>query len=356
MALIRLSSPHVYKANSTANVMRLVLLATLPGILAMTFFFGWGTLIQIALAGTLALAFEAAALKLRKRPLGFFLSDGSALVTAVLLAVAIPPFSAWWVTATGIFFAIVIAKHLYGGLGNNPFNPAMVAYALLLVSFPVEMTRWTSPMTEHGGGWQIASFIDTLRVIFGSVEPGWYDSYTGATPLDALRHRGGLTTEELWRSSDTLANVGAWYAVSAAWFMGGIFLLSRKIFTWHTPLSMLIALFLTAGAFYGFDPDSYISPMVHLGVGATMLGAFFIATDPVSSVTSNRGKILFGALLGVLIYIIRTWGSYPDAVAFAVLLMNLCAPFIDQYTQPRTYGHARANRGMSNRGMKGKDQ
>jgi len=352
MALIRLSSPHVYKANSTANVMRLVLIATLPGILAMTFFFGWGTLIQLVLACTLALAFEAAILKLRKRPLGFYLGDGSALVTAILLAVAIPPFAAWWVSATGILFAIVIAKHLYGGLGNNPFNPAMVAYALLLVSFPVEMTRWTSPMTQHGGGWQIASFIDTLQAIFGSIDAGFYDSFTGATPLDVLKHRGGLTTEELWRQSDVLSSgVGAWYAVSAAWLMGGIFLLSRKIFTWHTPLSMLIALFLTAAAFYGFDPDNYINPVVHLSVGATMLGAFFIATDPVTSATSNRGKVVFGALLGVLIYVIRTWGNYPDAVAFGVLLMNLCAPFIDQYTQPRSYGHSRAKRGT-----KGKNQ
>jgi electron transport complex protein RnfD len=352
MALIHLSSPHVSNANSSPNMMRLVLIALLPGILAMTVFFGWGTLIQIALAATLALLFEAAVLRLRKRPVGFFLRDYSALVTAVLLAVALPPFSAWWVTATGIFVAIVIAKQLYGGLGNNPFNPAMVAYALLLVSFPVEMTRWTAPITQGGEGWQVASFIDTLRVIFGSVEPAFYDSFTGATPLDELRHRNGLTTEELWRQSDVLLNgVGAWYAVSAAWFMGGIFLLSRKVFTWHTPLSMLIALFLVASMFYGFDPDSYVSPIVHLGVGATMLGAFFIATDPVSSATSNRGKIVFGASIGVLIYIIRTWGNYPDAVAFSVLLLNLCAPFIDQYTQPRTYGHAKPNRGL-----KGKNQ
>ncbi|SEG23712.1 electron transport complex subunit RsxD [Marinobacterium lutimaris] len=352
MALIHLSSPHVSKANSTANVMRLVLLATLPGILAMTVFFGWGTLIQIVLASVLALAFEAAVLKLRKRPVGFFLSDGSALVTAVLLAVAIPPFSAWWVTATGIFFAIVISKQLYGGLGNNPFNPAMVAYALLLVSFPVEMTRWTAPITQNGEGWHVAGFLDTLQVIFGSVEQQWYDSFTGATPLDVLKHRAGLTTEELWRQSDVLMNgVAAWYAISAAWFMGGIFLLSRKIFTWHAPLSMLVALFLMASMFYGFDPDNYVSPIVHLGVGATMLGAFFIVTDPVSSATSNRGKIIYGALIGVMIYIIRTWGNYPDAVAFSVLLMNLCAPFIDQYTQPRTYGHKKANRGT-----KGKNQ
>lgn len=133
--------------------------------------------------------------------------------------------------------------------------------------------------------------------------------------------------------------------------MGGIFLLWRKVFTWHTPVALLGALLLMAALFYGFDPDNYASPVIHLGVGATMLGAFFIATDPVSAATSNRGKLVFGASIGVLIYIIRTWGNYPDAVAFSVLLLNLAAPFIDQYTQPRTYGHAKANRGL-----KGKNQ
>lgn len=352
MALIRLSSPHVTNANSSPAVMRLVLIALLPGILAMTVFFGWGTLIQIALAVPLALGFEAIALRLRRRPVGFFLSDGSALVTAVLLAVAIPPFASWWVTATGIFVAIIIAKQLYGGLGNNPFNPAMVAYALLLVSFPVEMTRWTAPILQSDAGWQVAGFLDTLKTIFGALEHSTLDGFTGATPLDVLKHRNGLTTEELWRQSAVLSQgVGAWYAVSAAWFMGGIFLLWRKVFTWHTPIALLGALLLMAALFYGFDPDSYASPVIHLGVGATMLGAFFIATDPVSAATSNRGKLVFGASIGVLIYIIRTWGNYPDAVAFSVLLLNLAAPFIDQYTQPRTYGHAKANRGL-----KGKNQ
>lgn len=347
MALIRLSSPHVYKANNTANVMRLVLIAMLPGVVAMTFFFGWGTLIQIILASTLALGFETGALLLRRRPVGFFISDGSALVTAALLAVSIPPFAPWWVTAVGVFVAIIIAKHLYGGLGNNPFNPAMVAYALLLVSFPVQMTRWTAPFVLHGEGWHVASFVDTLNVILSGATQSWYDAFSGATPLDALKHRGALTTEEIWRQSTVLAQgIGAWHAVSAAWFMGGIFLLYRKIYTWHAPLSMLVSLFLVSSMFYGFDPDNYASPMVHLGVGATMLGAFFIITDPVSSATSNRGKMIFGACIGILIYVIRTWGNYPDAVAFAVLLMNLAAPFIDQYSQPRSYGHARANRGL----------
>lgn len=346
MSLIRLSSPHVYRANSTANVMRLVLLAMLPGILAMTVFFGWGTLIQIAWAGLLALGFEAAVLKLRKRPVLFHLNDGSALVTALLLAVAIPPFAPWWLTLVGIFVAIALAKHLYGGLGQNPFNPAMVAYALLLISFPVEMTRWTEPFVLHGDGWQIASLADTFKAIFSSTQTLWYDSFTGATPLDEIRHRGGLTTEEAWRQSQVLSHgIGAWHAVSAAWLMGGIFLLYRKIITWHAPISMLVALALCASLFFGFDPDNYADPFFHLSTGATMLAAFFIITDPVSSATSNRGRILFGASIGILIFIIRTWGNYPDGVAFAVLLMNLAAPFIDLYTQPRSYGHGKANKG-----------
>ncbi len=353
MALIRTSSPHLHKASSTADVMRLVMLATLPGLAAMTFFFGWGTLINVTWACLLAVGFEAIMIKLRQRPLAFYLKDYSAVVTALLLGLALPPFAPWWVTLVGVFVAIVIAKHLYGGLGQNPFNPAMVAYALLLVSFPVQMTSWTLPfvMIDDGGRWDVLGFLDTLNVIFTAETPAVTDSYTGATPLDAMRHRGGLTTEEVWGSIPVLVQgMGAWHAVSAAYFMGGIFLIHRKVFTVHTPAAMLVTLALVSSVFYILDPYTYADPFFHLTAGATMLGAFFIATDPVTSATSNRGKIIFGIGIGLLIYIIRGWGGYPDAVAFAVLLMNLSAPFIDQYTQPRTYGHAKARRGMKGGG------
>ena len=349
MALIRSSSPHLHKMNQTGHVMRLVLMATLPGMAAMTFFFGWGTLINVIWASLLAVGFEAAILKWRNRPVGFVLRDYSALVTAVLLGLALPPFAAWWVTLVGVFVAIVIAKHLYGGLGQNPFNPAMVAYALLLISFPVEMTRWTAPfvMIDAESSWSVLSLFDTLSLIFGGIDSAFIDNYTGATPLDALRHRGGLTTEEAWRQVPVLADgIGAWHAVSAAYVMGGVFLLYRKVFTWHAPVAMLGSLTVLSTLFFIVEPDYFADPFFHLTVGGTMLGAFFIATDPVSSATSNKGKIYFGIGIGALIFVIRTWGGYPDAVAFAVLLMNLTAPFIDQYTQPRTYGHAKANRGM----------
>ena len=350
MAFIKISSPHVARPTKTADIMRLVIIATVPGLIAMTFFFGWGTLINIVLAIIVALIFEASCIKLRKRPVLFFLKDNSAILTAILLALALPPFAPWWVTVTAVFVAIVLAKQLYGGLGQNPFNPAMVGYALVLISFPVEMTRWTSPFELSGGSWNILGFSDTLRVIF----VGWsettaalphIDAFSGATPLDTLKHRNGLTTEEVWASSSVMANVGAWYAVSLCYFIGGIFLIYRKIFTWHAPITLLITLTLMSSIFFAIDPDSFADPLVHLTTGATMLGAFFIVTDPVSSSTSNRGKIVFAAGIGILVYCVRTWGNYPDAMAFAVMLMNLCAPFIDQYTQPRSYGHKQAKKG-----------
>ena len=162
-----------------------------------------------------------------------------------------------------------------------------------------------------------------------------------------MRHRSGLTTEEVWSTIPVLAEgIGAWHAVSAAYFMGGIFLIYRKVFTIHTPLAVLATLAVVSSLFYAVDPYEYADPFFHLTTGASMLGAFFIATDPVTSATSNKGKIVFGIGIGLLIFVIRGWGGYPDAVAFAILLMNLSAPFIDQYTQPRAYGHAKANRGM----------
>lgn len=345
MSLIRITSPHAHRPGSTGNVMLTVLLATLPGLAAMTFFFGWGTLIQVIWGTLLAVSLEAAVVKLRGRPVSFYLTDYSAVVTAVLLGLALPPFAPWWVMTVGIIVAIIVAKQMYGGMGSNPFNPAMVAYALLLVSFPVQMTSWTAPFVMTGEGWAVLPLSETLNAIFATAG-AIIDGHTMATPLDIMRHRGGFTTEEMWAESALLANgIGAWHAVSAAYVMGGVFLLYRKIFTWHTPIAMLGTLALISTLFFLIAPDQFPDPFFHLTAGATMLGAFFIATDPVTSATSNKGKLWFGAGIGLLIFIIRTWGNYPDAVAFAVLLMNLCAPFIDQYTQPRSYGHAKPNKG-----------
>ena len=184
MAFIRVSSPHTHSANTTAGVMRLVLLATMPGALALTLYFGPGTLINLALACLCALIFEATVLKMRRRPVMFYLRDCSALVTGVLLGLALPPYCPWWVVVVGMFFAIVVAKHLYGGLGYNPFNPAMVGYVILLISFPVEMTQWTAPSTMLEAGESLPSVIDSLQKIWLATP---IDGYTAATPLDVMK-------------------------------------------------------------------------------------------------------------------------------------------------------------------------
>ena len=164
MALLKLTSPHAHAAQNTAAVMRLVLLATVPGLLALTVFFGWGPLINILLAAAVAVACEALVMRLRRRPVMFYLSDCSALVTAVLLGLALPPLAPWWVVVIGTGFAILIAKHLYGGLGYNPFNPAMVGYVVLLISFPVQMTAWPAPLELYPEGAQAPGLWQSLQV------------------------------------------------------------------------------------------------------------------------------------------------------------------------------------------------
>jgi electron transport complex protein RnfD len=341
MGFLKVSSPHAHGPMTTARVMRLVLLATIPGLLALTWFFGFGTLMNVLWASITAMAFEALALKWRKRPLGFYLNDCSALVTAFLLGIALPPAAPFWLIMVGTGFAILICKQLYGGMGYNPFNPAMAAYVMLLISFPVEMTSWMAPKGSFAG--DLLGPIDALRYCFGFGRDS-IDAITMATPLDVLKQNNSLLIDDLWSQSPQFgqfAGIG-WEWANMGFFLGGIYLLYRRVFTWHGPLSMLASLSLMAVFFYdGGSSASGGSPLFHLFSGATMLGAFFIVTDPVTSAVSNRGRIIYGALIGVLVYIIRGWGNYPDAVAFAVLLMNFAAPFIDHFTQPRTYGHAK---------------
>ena len=317
--------------------MQKVLLATAPGVVALTWFFGFGTLVNIAWGCLVALACEALALTLRRRPVRFYLGDCSALVTATLLCIALPPYSPWWLIVVGIASSILLAKHLYGGLGYNPFNPAMAGYVILLISFPVQMTTWAPP---RGVG-DTPGLLQALQACF---LPGAFDGVTMATPLDIMRQNNSLLLEDLWVQNPQFgrwAGVG-WEWVNLAFLAGGAWLLQQRVFTWHAPLAMLAALTLLAALFYdGGSSASGGSPLFHLLSGATMFGAFFIVTDPVTSAVSVRGRLVYGALIGALVYVIRVRGNYPDAVAFAVLLMNFAAPFIDQYTQPRVYGHQR---------------
>lgn len=341
MSLVRITSPHAHGPQRTARVMQKVLLATVPGVLVLTWFFGFGTLVNIAWGCLVALACEALALKLRGRPIGFYLGDYSALVTATLLGIALPPYSPWWLIVVGIASSILLAKHLYGGLGYNPFNPAMAGYVILLISFPVQMTTWAPP---RGMG-DTPGLLQALQACF---LPAAFDGATMATPLDVMRQNNSLLMEDLWAQNPQFgrwAGVG-WEWVNLAFLAGGAWLLQQRVFTWHAPLAMLASLTLLAAIFYdGGSSASGGSPLFHLLSGATMFGAFFIVTDPVTSAVSVRGRLVYGALIGALVYIIRVRGNYPDAVAFAVLLMNFAAPFIDQYTQPRVYGHQRGGDG-----------
>lgn len=337
MTPLVVSSPHAHQRRSTASVMRSVALACLPGLGALIWFFGWGVLVNVTLTVGAAVATEAAFLRARSRPLAPVLQDSSAIVTGVLLGLALPPILPWWMSVLGASFAVAFGKQLYGGIGQNPFNPAMLGYVVLLISFPVEMSTW-APAAPGAG----ASPGEALSLAFsGAVVP---DALTGATPLDSFKFRAGLTSEEWYRGSGLAGDFAArgWEWVNVAFLAGGLWMLRQGLFTWHAPAAMLGTLAFLALCFWdGGSAASHGSPALHLFSGATMFGAFFILTDPVSSATSQRGRLIFGAGVGVLVYVIRAFGNYPDAVAFAVLLMNLAAPFIDQYTKPRTYGHAR---------------
>ncbi|MEM1111354.1 MAG: electron transport complex subunit RsxD [Pseudomonadota bacterium] len=336
MALMRITSPHAHGPLTTTAVMQRVLLATLPGVVVLTHFFGFGTLVNVMWGALVALACEASALKLRGRPLAFYLSDCSALVTSTLLCIALPPYAPWWLIVVGVASSILLAKHLYGGLGYNPFNPAMVGYVVLLISFPVQMTAWAPP---RGVG-EVPGLLGALQACF---LPSTYDAVTMATPLDLMKQNTSLLVDDLWTQNPQFgrwAGIG-WEWVNIAFLAGGLWLLQQRVFTWHAPVAMLASLTLMSALFYdGGSSASGGSPLFHLLSGATMFGAFFIITDPVSSAVSVRGRLVFGALIGVLLYVIRVYGHYPDAIAFAVLIMNFAAPFIDHYTQPRTYGHS----------------
>jgi len=326
-------------------MMLLVLAALAPVVIAHLLCFGWGILVNILLAVSSALVSEAFALKLRGKPVQPFVTDGSAIVGAVLLSLALPPLAPWWITVSGAAFAMLVAKHLYGGLGYNVFNPAMAGYAALLVSFPVHMTRWLLPA---GLTTTDLSLTQTVHIIFSGqlpLELTW-DALSGATPLATVR--AGLilraTMDEIHAQPLFTSIVGAgtvgtgWWWVSLAAFVGGIVLLATRVIRWQIPVAMLVATFVCAMFMHALDPGRYSTASFHLLTGATMIGAFFIATDPVSAATSDRGRLIYGAGIGVLAYAIRAWGGYPDGVAFAVLLMNAAVPLIDRYTVPRVYG------------------
>ncbi|WP_312947334.1 electron transport complex subunit RsxD [Superficieibacter sp.] len=343
------SSPYTHNQRQTSRIMLLVLLATLPGIAAQFWFFGWGTLIQLVIASLSAWMAEALVVTLRKQSVTRILSDHSAWLTGVLLAISIPPLAPWWMVVLGTVFAVIIAKQLYGGLGHNPFNPAMIGYVVLLISFPVQMTSWLPPQNIAA---TVPGFLDALQIIVsGHTAAGadmnllrlGIDGISQATPLDTFKtslragnHVDGIMQLPIFNGA--LAGVG-WQWVNLAFLAGGLFLLWQKAIRWHIPFSFLASLAVCSTLGWLFSPETLAAPSIHLLSGATMLGAFFILTDPVTASTTNRGRLIFGALAGLLVWLIRCFGGYPDGVAFAVLLANITVPLIDYYTRPRVYGH-----------------
>lgn len=318
-----------------------VLLALIPGIITYAWIFGGGILVTLALATVTALLTEALMLRLRRRPIKPFLSDYSAVITAWLLALSIPPLTPWWLIVVGVAFAIIIAKQLYGGLGYNPFNPAMVGYAVLLISFPVLMTKWPAALTLAQTK---LSFMEQLHYIFSNTLPAniTLDAVTSATPLDYLK-----TQLKLDHSISSIQNApifghfagkGAEY-VALAYLAGGLFLWQQRIITWHLPVTFLAALFTISAIFWIVDPTQFATPIFHLVGGGSLLAAFFIITDPISGPTTPKGKLYFAAGVAVMAYLIRVYGGYPDGLAFAVIFMNICVPLLDAYTQPRVFGH-----------------
>ncbi len=334
------TAPHLPAPPTVAGVMGQVLLALIPGIATYTWFFGPGVLVQILLASGFALVFEALALRWRGRPLQPFISDGSAVVTAVLFALCIPPLAPWWVAAIGMAFAIGLAKHLYGGLGQNPFNPAMVGYVVALICIPAAMTQWLAPR-------EIAELVPglaaTLQAIFTGAlpEPLTVDAVTRATPLDSLKTgvEAGRFVIEI-RQSPIFGDFGGrgWEWIANAYALGGLWLVYRRIITWHVPVAVIGSVMALSLPAWLLDPGANPEPLQHVFSGGLVLGAFFIATDPVSGCASPRGRLIFGAGVGIITLVIRRWGGYPDGVAFGVLLMNMAAPLIDRYTRPRVYG------------------
>lgn len=328
--------PYQLGNNSVRRVMLLVLAALLPGIAAYVFIFGAIILVQLAIASVFALAGEALLLTLRGRPLPLFLGDGSALVTAWLIALAFPPLAPWWLTGVGALFAIVVAKQLYGGLGQNPFNPAMIAFAACIVAFPALLSGW--PPVDLAAG-----FGEQLRLVCGLLPR--VDAINGATPLDSLKtslklNEGSIGVSALLANREVFGHLAGrgWEWIAAGYLVGGLWLWSRDVIRWQAPAAFIGGIVLIAGGLWLWQPAQFASPLFHVFSGGTLLCAFFIVTDPVTGCTTPRGQLIFGFAAGVLAYLIRVFGGYPDGVAFAVLLLNICAPLIDRYTQPSIFG------------------
>ncbi len=315
------SSPHIHSGETTERIMRLVIYALLPATLLALYFFGLPALSVLLICTLGCVAFEALACKLMKLPNS--ITDGSGALTGILLALNLPPSTPWWISLLGAAVAILIGKMIYGGLGYNPFNPALVARVVLLISFPVQMTRWTAPAPLTTG----------------------IDAVTAATPLGEMKTAVMLTGQLPELATSGFLNYftgnmsGCLGEVSAlALLAGGLFLLYKKVITWHIPVSFIGTVLVVGGLFWLIDASKYPNPLFHLMTGGLILGAFFMATDMVTSPVTYKGMLIFGFGCGLLTVLIRLFGGYPEGVSFAILLMNAATPLIDRACRPKIYG------------------
>ncbi|MBO7598980.1 MAG: RnfABCDGE type electron transport complex subunit D [Bacteroidales bacterium] len=311
-------SPHFKDKPTTKSLMFGVLTALIPTFLVSLYFFGIGALVTTLVSVGSCVLFEWLITKymLKQQP---HIADGSAILTGVLLAFNLPSNISPFIVMFGALIAIGIAKMCFGGLGCNLFNPALVARVFLLISFPVQMTSWPKP---------IESRLNYL------------DAVTGATPMAAIK-AGDLSLSEnanfidmmIGKAGGSLGEVAA-----IALILGGIYMIARKIITWHIPVSIILTVFAFAGLLWLIDPSQYVNPLYHILGGGLLLGAIFMATDYVTSPMSATGKIIFGIGIGLLTIIIRLWGNYPEGMSFAILLMNAVVPLINKKFQPARFG------------------
>lgn len=307
------SSPHVHSGDSIQKNMLYVVLALLPAYLVALYYFGVGALAVSVIAIASCIGFEAFIQRFVLKT-KVSISDGSAALTGLLLAMNLPSNLPWWMVIIGSMAAIGLGKMCYGGLGNNLFNPALVGRVFLLISFPAAMTVWPVP------------------------EPfsmAYMDAQTAATPLSFMKFDQMLPPILNTIVGNEGGSMGEVSAI--ALLLGGLFLMWKKVITWHIPVSILATVAVFTGIMHLVDPIAYENPLWHLCSGGLLLGAIFMATDYVTSPMTTRGQLLYGVGIGLITVVIRLWGSYPEGVSFAILLMNAATPLIDKYILPKRF-------------------
>ena len=318
-------SPHGHSQESTRKLMLGVVIALIPALLTSVYYFGYGAIIVTGTSVISCILFEYLIQRfVFKKPVS--VTDGSALVTGLLLAFNVPSNLPVPIILTGSFVSIAIAKMTFGGLGNNPFNPALVGRVFMLISFPVKMTSWPVP---------------------GGLTSGYTDAVTGATPLAIVKEglKNGEPIQKLLEQVPPPAKMflgnmgGSLGEVAAVALLLGLFwMLYKKIITWHIPVAVTGSLALFTLILWLINPDKNASPVFHLLTGGVLLGAIFMATDYVTSPMNPRAMIIYGCGIGLLTVIIRVWGAYPEGISFAILIMNAFVPLMNQYIKPKRFG------------------